>query len=61
MLLSFKSQTYLCAKGKNEPSEAVVGADDVKYLCHQRLLTRLDIDDYRLRGVKGHIFFKLLI
>ena len=41
MLLSFKIQTYLRAKGKNKPSEVVVGADDgVKqlYMCHQRLL-----------------------
>ena len=30
ILLLFKIQTYLCAKGKNEPSEAVVGADSVK-------------------------------
>ena len=30
MLLSFKIQIYLHAKARNEPSEAVVGADDVK-------------------------------
>ena len=60
MLLLFKIQTYLYTKGKNEASEAVVGADDVKWLCHQRLITRVDIDDYRSRGVKGKIFLKLL-
>ena len=60
MLLSFKIQIYLYAKARNEPSEAVVGADDVKYLCYQRSLTLVDIDDNRSRGVKSQIFFKLL-
>ena len=60
MLRSFKIQTYLCAKGRNEPSEVVVGADAVKYLRNQRSFTRVDIDDYRSRGVKGQILFKLL-
>ena len=29
-------------------------------LCHQRSLTRVDIDDHCSRGVKSQIFFKLL-
>ena len=60
MLISFKIQTYLYAKARNEPSEVVVGADGVKKLCHQRTLTRIDINDHRSCGVKGQIFFKLL-
>ena len=47
----------MCAKGKHKPSEAVLGADGVKLLCRQWSLTRVDIDDYRSRVVKGEIFF----
>ena len=61
MLLSFKIQIYLNAKARNEPSEAVVGTDGVKKLCHQRPLFRVDIDDHRSRGVESQIFFKLVL
>ena len=48
------------AKARNEPSEAVLAADDVKYLIHQRSFTHVDIDGLCSRGVKSQIFFKLL-
>ena len=53
MLLSFKIQTYLYVKAKNEPSEAVVGADGVKYMSSAIAYTRVDIDNHRSRGVKS--------
>ena len=60
MLLSFKIQVQLHIKGRNEPSEVVMVVDGVKDLHHAHLAVRTDIYDYRSRGVKGQIFFKLL-
>ena len=64
MLLSFTIQTYLCAKGRNEPSGAVVKVDGAGQIvvisgCFS---THVDIDDYRSRGVKRRrqIFFELI-
>ena len=61
MLLSFKIQAQLHIKGRNGPSEVVMVVDGVIDLHHAcALAVRADIYDYRSRGVKGQIFFKLL-
>ena len=60
MLLSFKIQAKLHVKGRNEPPEVVVVVDGVTDLHHEHSLTHADVDDYRSRGVKTQIFFKLL-
>ena len=60
MLLSFKIQAQLHIKGRNEPSEVVMVVDGVKDLHHVHLFVRADIYDYRSRGIKGQILFKLL-
>ena len=60
MLLSFKIQAQLHIKGRNGPSEVVMVVDGVKDLHHVYLFVRADFYDYRSRGVKGQIFFKLL-
>ena len=41
-------------------SEVVMVVDGVKDLHHVYSLVRADIHDYRTRGVKAQIFFKLL-
>ena len=60
MLLSFKIQAQLHMKGRNVPSEVVMVVDGVKRFASRALAVRADIYDYRSRGVKGQIFFKLL-
>ena len=60
MLISFKIEAQLHIKGRNGPSEVVMVVDGVKDLHHAHSLVRADICDYRSRGVKGQIFFKLL-
>ena len=60
MLLSFKIQAQLHMKGRNEPPEVVIVVDGVKDLHHKHSLLCVDIYDYRSRGVKAQIFFKLL-
>ena len=60
MLLSFKIQAKLRIKGRNGPSEVVMVVNGVNDLHHAHSLVRADIRDYRSRGVKGQIFFKLL-
>ena len=60
MLLPFKIQAQLHLKGRNGPSQVVMVVDSVNDLHHEHSLVRADICDYRSRGVKGQIFFKLL-
>ena len=60
MLLSFKIQAQLHIKGGNGLSDVVMVVDGIKDLHHAALAVRADIYDYRSRGVKGQIFFKLL-
>ena len=60
MLLSFKIQAQLHIKGRNGPSEVVMVVDGVQRFASRALAVCSDIYDYRSRGVKGQIFFKLL-